>query len=168
MQFYMRLPRNVKEFAVYLAVISLISVNIIAPVLTCMELGFSAASWMATYRSIWFIWALVVVFVVITYKPAEWLTQRLVSDGDSFNTVILANIVFSVLLLSLVLTVLAPMVATGESLSSSLSEFVYRWPRNFGVSFFVEAVIAQPIARAVMNFMHKKLDARREAVEQAK
>ena len=37
--------------------------------------------------------------------------------------------------------------------------FVYRWPRNFAVSFAVEALVAQPIARAVMNRFHLVLDA---------
>jgi hypothetical protein len=158
MEFYMKLPRNKREFAWFLAIISLISVNLIAPTITCMELGFSPAHWTATYGRIAFVWLLVVACVLVTYLPAEWLTKRLTAEGDSYRVCILANIVCSVVLLSLVLTVLAPMVATGESLASSLAHFVERWPRNFGVSFVVEACIAQPIARACMHAWHKHAD----------
>ena len=35
MDFYMKLPRNKKEFALFMGVISIISVNIIAPLITC-------------------------------------------------------------------------------------------------------------------------------------
>lgn len=40
MDFYMKLPRSKKEFALFMAIISIISVNIIAPLITCFELGF--------------------------------------------------------------------------------------------------------------------------------
>lgn len=73
------------------------------------------------------------------------------------------NIVASVLLLSLLLTLLAPIVATGESLGYSVGKFIYRWPRNFGVALFVEALIAQPIARELMNRLHKLQD-RKQAI----
>ena len=45
MEFYMKLPRNKKEFVLFLMVISIISVNIIAPLITCFEVGFSMAVW---------------------------------------------------------------------------------------------------------------------------
>ena len=32
--------------------------------------------------------------------------------------------------------------------------FIYRWPRNFGIALGVELLIAQPIAREVMNRFH--------------
>jgi hypothetical protein len=36
--------------------------------------------------------------------------------------------------------------------------FFYKWPRNFAISFAVEACIAQPIARIVMLRMHEVKD----------
>lgn len=160
MRFYMRLPRNNREFVVFLLVVSLISVNIIAPLLTCMEIGFSTQSRLGTYSVIGLVWLLVVACVLATKRPAEWLTHKLADKDDSYNMQLLANILASVLLLSVALTLLAPMVATGETLGHSLSQFILRWPRNFGVALFVEALIAQPIARRVMNAMHLRLDAK--------
>lgn len=43
-----------------------------------------------------------------------------------------------------------------------IEHFFFRWPRNFAVSFAVEALVAQPIARAAMNRLHLTLDARAE------
>ncbi len=38
--------------------------------------------------------------------------------------------------------------------------FFYKWPRNFAISFAVEACVAQPIARAVMNKLHQIKDSK--------
>ena len=43
MDFCEKLPRSKKEFALFIAVISVLSVNIIAPLITCFEFGFSLA-----------------------------------------------------------------------------------------------------------------------------
>lgn len=160
MKFFMRLPRNKREFALFLLVVSLISVNLIAPTVTCMELGFSPEAWCATYSAIAFVWVLVVACVIATKRPVEHVCAKVADENDSYNMQILLNIVISVLFLSVLLTLLAPMVATGETFGHSASEFVYRWPRNFGVALFVEALIAQPIARAVMNRYHIAHDRR--------
>jgi len=39
--------------------------------------------------------------------------------------------------------------------------FFYKWPRNFAISFAVEALIAQPIARLVMLKLHRLNDTKR-------
>lgn len=45
MDFYMKLPRNKKEFALFMGVISIISVNIIVPIIICFEVGFHLYVW---------------------------------------------------------------------------------------------------------------------------
>ncbi|MDI3537461.1 MAG: hypothetical protein PWP16_659 [Eubacteriaceae bacterium] len=40
--------------------------------------------------------------------------------------------------------------------------FFYKWPRNFSISFAVEALIAQPIARGLMFKLHQKKDSQLE------
>lgn len=44
-KFYMRLPRNSKEFPLFLFVVSFISVNLIAPVIAMMNSEFSFQIW---------------------------------------------------------------------------------------------------------------------------
>jgi len=82
MDFYMKLPRNKKEFALFMAVISIISVNIIAPLITGFEVGISLKIWADTLKVIPIIWIAVIALVLITHKPAEWLTAR-IKEGDS-------------------------------------------------------------------------------------
>lgn len=159
MQFRMRLPRNKREFCLFMAVISVISVNIIAPVITCFEMGFSLSTWAAALRAMPFIWVAVIACVLVTYYPAEWVTARFLEEDDSYNAHILVNILATVCMMSVVLTVVAPWIAAGHVSMEPIEHFFFRWPRNFAVSFAVEALVAQPIARAVMNRLHLTLDA---------
>ncbi|MFZ7130873.1 MAG: hypothetical protein ACOWWR_00770 [Eubacteriales bacterium] len=160
MDFYMKLPRNKKEFAFFLAVISIISVNIIAPLITCFEMGFHLYIWSDTLTVIPFIWIAVIVLVLITYKPAEWLTSKIVKEGDNFGSYIVINILFTVFLMSIFLTVIGTWIGTRNISMEPICMFFYRWPRNFAISFFVECCIAQPIARLVMLKMHHYVESR--------
>ncbi len=155
MDFYMKLPRNKREFILFMAIISILSVNILAPLITCFELGFSLSVWRSTYHVIPFIWFLVVAIVLITYKPAEWLTSKLVAKGDSFNAHMTINILCSVLLMSVISTVVGAWIGSGSISWEPIRTFFYKWPRNFAVAFGVEACIAQPIARFALLKLHQ-------------
>ncbi|MFL0245924.1 hypothetical protein [Candidatus Clostridium stratigraminis] len=158
MDFYMKLPRNQKEFALFLLVISVISVNIIAPLNTCFEVGFHMYVWADAIKIIPFIWVCVIALVLITYKPAEWLTARIVEKGDSFNSHITINILCTVFFMSIFLTVIGTWIGNRQVSMEPIRMFFYKWPRNIVVSFAVEAFIAQPIARVVMLKIHKIKD----------
>ena len=161
MEFYMKLPRNKKEFILFMAIISIISVNIIAPLITCFEMGFQLAVWADVYRVIPFIWLSVIALVLLTYKPAEWMTGRIVAKTDSFNAHIIINILCTVFLMSIFLTVIGTWIGSRHISMEPIRLFFHKWPRNFAVSFAVELLIAQPIARAVLNLLHRKMDAER-------
>lgn len=156
MEFYMKLPRNKREFALFMSVISIISVNIIAPLITFFEVGFHFYIWADTLKVIPFIWVTVIALVLLTYKPAEWLTSRVVKEGDSFGSHILINILFSVLLMSIFLTVIGTWIGSRQISIEPITMFLYKWPRNFAISLFIEACIAQPIARFVMLRLHQR------------
>lgn len=158
MEFYMNLPRNKKEFALFMAVISIISVNIIAPLITCFEAGFHMYVWADAIKIIPFIWISVIALVLITFKPAEWLTSRIVKEGDSFSSHITINILCTVFLMSIFLTVIGTWIGTRQVSMDPIRMFFYKWPRNFSISFAVELFIAQPIARAVMVKIHLAKD----------
>ncbi|NFG42551.1 hypothetical protein FC789_15575 [Clostridium botulinum] len=158
MEFYMKLPRNKKEFALFLLIISIISVNIIAPLITCFEVGFHMYVWADAIKIIPFIWICVIALVLITYKPAEWLTSRIVEKGDSFNSHIVINILCTVFLMSIFLTVIGTWIGNRQVSMEPIRMFFYKWPRNIAISFAVEAFIAQPIARTVMLKMHQIKD----------
>lgn len=167
MQYHMRLPRNKREFCLFMAVVSVISVNIIAPVISCFEIGFSFSSWASALRSMPFVWLAVIACVLITYRPAEWVTARFLKEGDSYNARILVNILSTVCMMSVILTIIAPWIVAGHVSLEPIEHFFLRWPRNFAISFAVEALVAQPIARVVMNQLHLSLDARAERTDAA-
>ncbi|GHW02344.1 hypothetical protein AGMMS50249_1300 [candidate division SR1 bacterium] len=158
MEFHMKLPRNTREFLAFMLIISIISVNIIAPLITMFETEFSMEMRINTLKILPFIWITVVVLVLLTGKPAQRLTNKIITPTDSFNAHILINTLCSVLLMSIVLTIVAPWIGTGHIDMDSFSQFFYRRPRNFGIAFGVEALLAQPIARGVLHHYHKKVD----------
>lgn len=158
MDFYMKLPRNKKEFALFMGVISILSVNIIAPLITCFEAGFHLYVWADVLSILAIIWLSVIIIVLITYIPAEKLTARIVSKEDSFNSHIIVNILCSVLLMSVFLTVIGTWIGTRSVTLEPIKMFFYKWPRNFAISFFVELCIAQPIARCTILKLHLAKD----------
>lgn len=160
MEYYMRLPRSKKEFALFMAVISIISVNIIAPLITCFEVGFHLSVWADVLKVVPFIWLSVITLVLLTYKPAEWMTAQILKEEDSFNTHILVNILCTVFLMSIFLTIIGTWIGSKRVSLDPIQMFFYKWPRNFAISFAVEALVAQPIARRVMFKVHLRKDNR--------
>ncbi|MDD3193630.1 MAG: hypothetical protein PHE47_07265 [Oscillospiraceae bacterium] len=158
MEFYQKLPRNKKEFALFIAIVSILSVNIIAPLITCFEVGFHLYVWADVLQILPFIWISVVALVLLTYSPAEWLTGKIVDKTDSFGAQITVNILCTVFLMSIFLTVIGSWIGTRQITLEPIRLFFYKWPRNFAISFAVESLIAQPIARQVFFLLHKKAD----------
>lgn len=165
MEFYMKLPRNKKEFALFLATISIISVNIIAPLITCFEFGFNMYVWADTLRVIPFIWISVIALVLLTHKPAEWMTSKIIAKEDSFNAHIIINTLCTVLLMSIFLTVIGTWIGVGKISMEPIHTFFYKWPRNFAIAFAVETFVAQPIARMTMLSIHKIKDKKNDTAE---
>ena len=154
----MKLPRRKREFALFIATISIISVMIIAPLITCFERGFSLTVWADVFTVLPFIWLAVIILVLMTYKPAEWLTRKIAHHDDSFRATITINILCTVFLLSICLTVVGTWIGSQHVSMEPITSFFYKWPRNFAISLFVELLIAQPIARFVMLKYHQRTD----------
>ncbi|WP_259682746.1 hypothetical protein [Lactiplantibacillus pentosus] len=70
MAFSLKLPRNRYEFSRFILIISVISVNVIAPLVTCFEVGFSWRTWQQTMTVLPMIWVVVV---------ASWIGTRTIS-----------------------------------------------------------------------------------------
>ncbi len=159
----MKLPRNKKEFALFMGIISIISVNIIAPLITCFEAGFHLYVYQDVLTVLPFIWLSVIVIVLLTYVPAEKLTAKIVSEEDSFNAHIIINILCTVFMMSILLTVIGTWIGTRSVTWEPIRMFFYKWPRNFAISLFVEMRIAQPIARLVIYRLHLCSDSNRNS-----
>ena len=154
----MKLPRNKKEFALFMAIISIISVNIIAPLITCFEVGFSMKSWSYALQAMPYLWICVIALVLITYKPAEFLTAKIIKKDDSFNSHIVINVLCTVFLMSLFMTIIGTWIGSGQISMDPIFGFFYKWPRNFTISFAIELLVAQPIARMILQIIHKSND----------
>jgi hypothetical protein len=158
LKFYNKLPRNKWEFILYCFIVSVISINSIGALITMFETSFTLESWVSFLKVMPLIWLCVVCLVYITYIPVKWLTNRIVAQSDSFRAVITVNILCSVLFLSPFLTVIGTWIGTWSFSWEPFKNFFYKWPRNFGIAFGVESLLAQPIARLVMMQFHKKID----------
>ena len=156
MDFYMKLPRNKKEFALFLAIVSILSVSIISPIITGFELGFTFDMWQGAMKTAPFIWVTVVIMVLLIHPVADKISEKIVHPKDSFNSQIIVNILCNVLLMSLFMTVFGTWIGMRKIDLAIFSHYFYVWPRNFTISLIVEMLIAQPIARGVLYQLHLK------------
>lgn len=154
----MRLPRSQKEFFLFLLIVSVLSVLIIAPLITMFEIGFSVQIWLQTFSVMPYIWLAVVVLGLLTHPLADKLSAKIVAPDDSFNSKITINILCNVLMMSVFLTVIGSWIGQGAITIAPIQQFFYKWPRNFSIAFAVELLIAQPIARQVLYQLHLKQD----------
>lgn len=156
MQEETRMPRSGKEFLLFLAIISLISVNTIAPLIMGFQFGFTMDVYQAALKTMPFIWVVVVLIVPFVVEPiANKLVHKFTEPTDSFNSVTLFHVFFSVLLMSILMTVIGTWVGTRQITLDPIRSFFYNWPRNFCIAFFIEMLVAQPIARFAMKTLHK-------------
>lgn len=163
MQGETRLPRNGKEGILFMLIISIISVNTIAPIITGLELGFSKEVYLDTLKIIPFMWIIVILAVSLIAEPLVGKVMPLfVGQTDGFNARVLLTTLLNVTVLSLFLSIVGNWVGTRQISLAPFENFLRIWPRNFGVAFWIELLVAQPIARLVMKTLHAR-QAQRQA-----
>ena len=152
-----RLPQNAKEGIIFLFIISIISVNTIAPIIVGLERGFSKDVYLDTLKIIPFMWVIVVLLVRLVSGPIVGkVLPKFVGKTDGFNARVLLNTLLNVTVLSICLSIIGTWVGIGEVNLEPFTNFFHIWPRNFGIAFWIELLIAQPIARFVMKKMHAR------------
>lgn len=160
-----RLPQNAKEDILFLLIVSIISVNTIAPIIMGMERGFSKESYFETLKIIPFMWVIVVLLVKVVAGPLVGkIMPKFVGKTDGFNARILLSTVLNVTVLSILLTIIGSWVGTKQISLEPFQNFFHSWFRNFGVAFWIELVIAQPIARFAMKKIHQRKANQAESV----
>lgn len=152
-----RLPRNAKEGLLFLLIISIISVNTIAPVIVGLERGFSKEVYLDTLKVIPFMWVIVVLLVKLVAGPvAGRVMPKFAGQTDGFNARILLDTLLNVTVLSMLLSIIGTWVGTKEVSLAPFKNYLHIWPRNFGIAFWIELLVAQPIARFVMKTVHAR------------
>lgn len=85
-----RLPHNDKEGVIFMLIISIISVNTIAPIIVGLERGFSKKVYWETLKIIPIMWVIVILLVRFVAGPiAGKLIPIFVGLTDGFNARIL-------------------------------------------------------------------------------
>lgn len=153
-EFHLKLPQNKKEFFLFLLIVSIISVNIIAPLIVMLRIGFSLENYKQVLGMLPKMWIAVVITVLLAKGPAQALKKLIVNEKDSFNAQITINIMCNVLVVSAIMTILSSWIVASHI--TMMPAFIYfnNWPRNFAIALIVELLIAQPIARQVIFYHH--------------
>lgn len=100
-----RLPRNAKEGILFLLIISILSVNTIAPIIVGLELGFSKEVYIDTLKIIPFMWIIVVLLVRLLAGPVVGkVMPKFMGQTDGFNARVLLNTLLNVTVLSILLS----------------------------------------------------------------
>lgn len=111
----------------------------------------------------------VIVMLLMTFvvgRVADKFVQKYTAPTDSFYPKIVFNLIACVLMMSMSMTIIGPFV--GNLLSGNLTldpiiDWPQNWPVNFCIAFWVEMLIAQPAARAVMKRKHIRMLKRKAA-----
>ena len=152
-----RLPQNWKEGILFMLIISFISVNTIAPIIIGLERGFSKDVYVDTLKILPIMWIIVMILVRLVAGPLVGkIMPKFVGQTDGFNARVLLNIVINVSILSVCLTIIGQWVGNRAFTMQPITTFFRVWPRNFGVAFWIELVVAQPIARFCMKKLHQR------------
>lgn len=160
-----RLPRNAKEGILFLLIISIISVNTIAPIIVGLELGFSKEVYIDTLKIIPFMWIIVVLLVRLVAGPVVGkVMPKFMGQTDGFNARVLFNALLNVTVLSILLSIIGTWVGTKQISLEPFKNFLHIWPRNFGIAFWIELLVAQPIARFAMKTLHASQERKTESV----
>ena len=151
-----RLPQNAKEGILFLLIISIISVNTIAPIIIGLERGFSKEIYLETLSILPIMWVIVVLLVRLVAGPfVGKVMPKFVGQTDGFNARVLLNTLLNVTVLSVFLTIIGTWVGTKQVSLEPFKNFLQIWPRNFGIAFWIELLVAQPIARFAMKKLHQ-------------
>lgn len=83
------------------------------------------------------------------------LVEKFIEPTDGFNARVLFHILFSVTILSILLTVIGSWIGMKEISLEPIQNFFYAWLRIFFIAFWIEVLIAQPIASFVIKKLHE-------------
>ncbi|WP_245804791.1 hypothetical protein [Halobacillus hunanensis] len=87
---------------------------------------------MNTLQVIPFVWICVILLVTLVATPIiNKLVPKFVNPTDGFNSRVLFTILFSVSILSILLTIIGPWIGMREVSLEPFQTFFYDWPRNF-------------------------------------
>lgn len=154
-----RLPRSAKEGFLYGFIICTLTSFVMANMNIAIAMGgLSTVSIIAALK-MWPIFLVLGLLVerFIAGKFASKMMDIFATKTDSFNAYILFNTFFTVIGMSITMTILGSLVGSNFNFAV-LKKFPINWPRSFSVVLFLELIIVHPIARKVMVIIHSNQD----------
>lgn len=150
-----RLPRTRKEGLLYGAIIAAITATIMCTINIAIAFGrFDKEVLLIILKSIPLMWIVAMLLEsLVIGNIAESLVNKFSESTDGFNAKILFNILFCVLGMSALMTIIGGMAGEGISLHPFVT-FPSHWPTNFCIALWCEILLAQPVARLVMQKIH--------------
>lgn len=154
-----RLPWNGREGFIYGSVIAFLTCIFMQSTCVCIsngsvDLNVLVKSWIALP----FVWVVAMLLInLFVGRIAGMVVSRFTEPTDSFYTKITFSIIACVLMMSMLMTLIGPTIGhifQGESITLAIQDWPSNWPRNFCFAFWYEMLVAQPIARAVMKYIH--------------
>ena len=165
----MGLPRSGKEGLLYGAIICTLTVMLMTSynvILSAGEFNRQVASEIAKTMPVFWVIVMIIEPALIG-RIAEKLAAKFTKPTDSFNARILFRILFTVLGMSICMTLIGDFIGSGFR-SDWFYRFFASWPRNFVIVLFAEVLVIQPIARYVMARLHKSQDNERQELSALK
>jgi hypothetical protein len=153
------MPRNGKEGLIYGGSICAMTCIFMATMNICISMrGISKVALAISIKSfpVVFIIAMLIETLIVG-NVANKLTGVFCSPKDSLNSHIMFRTFFTVIGMSVIMTIVGAVLGSGFSMEL-INHFPIAWPRNFCVAIFLELLIVQPIARYIMRRMHKNQD----------
>ena len=153
-----RLPHNNKEGILYGSVICTCTVIFMVLLNTYINVGHITYQELPTMLKLFCILFIIAMFLenFIVSHFAHKMKSFFCCEEDSFNSQILFNVLFTVIGMSVLMTLIASYISSGFNLQSlTFGHFISNWPKNFSIVFAFELLIAQPIARKFMVLIHK-------------
>lgn len=166
MEFEQRLPQTKKEGILFGLIISILSVNVIPPIITGFEAAFSLDIYLDSFHHMPLMWLAIFIFATLIQKPAGKLAHYFLGDNqNSFKATMLIEVLGDVFFMCTLMSIVGPWIGTQHISADPFLTYFKKWPRNFTVAFISEAFIIQPIARTIMSFIHTRKSVSVETVE---
>ena len=158
----LRLPWNGKEGFIYGTIIAAITCFIMCEFNIFKGAGeVTMELFVNGLISLPFVWIAVMLLITFIVGPvANRFVRTFTVPSDSFYPKIVFNIIACVLMMSMTMTIVGPSIGhiiEGNLTIDVITNWPVNWPVNFCVAFWVEMLIAQPTARAVMKRKHIRM-----------
>jgi len=154
------LPHNAKEGMLYGAIICAITAIIMSTVNISLGFGkFDTEVLLIVLKSLPLVWIIAMLLeTLVVGRIAEKMVHNFSDTTDGFNAKMLFTIFFTVIGMSVIMTIIGDMLGNGISLASFAA--LSHWPRNFSIALFCELLIAQPPARFVMKTLYLRQESK--------